>query len=103
MIGLLKTFPPKGEGLYPTKWKLKNNQKCIKSYSNALFSQEKLDFNQLDKDHKALLQCVGDEPTSIEALITQTGFTATQVSAMLVELELQGLLVASAGGYCRMR
>ena len=41
-------------------------------------------------------------PTPIDQLIEQSGLTADQVSYILMELELNGLIAAAAGGYQRL-
>ena len=45
-----------------------------------------------------LLEHVGYDPVSIDALIERSGLTADAVSSMLLQMELQGLVTASAGG-----
>lgn len=47
-----------------------------------------------------LLRCIGYESTSADSMISESGLTAAEVSAMLITLELQGMIaVADDGGY----
>lgn len=46
----------------------------------------------------ALLGHLGHDPTSVDQLIERSGLTPEAVSSMLLELELQGLVEAGAGG-----
>ena len=52
----------------------------------------------LDDEHRALLEHVGFEQTTVDALVERSGLPVQQVSAMLLMLELEGY-VASAGGF----
>jgi DNA processing protein len=56
-----------------------------------------------DTETKTLLEYVGYESTSMDSLIISSGLTAAEVCAMLVALELQGLVsIASDGGYVNL-
>ena len=56
-----------------------------------------------DRGARALLACIGHEPTSIEALVRRSGLTAQALSAMLLALELQGFVASSPGAlYARI-
>ncbi|NOR51618.1 MAG: DNA-protecting protein DprA [Gammaproteobacteria bacterium] len=57
---------------------------------------------QLDSEYLALLQLIGDGPTSIDQLIETSGLTANVVSSMLLQLELQGHIALNPGGYSRI-
>ncbi|MEK7322231.1 MAG: DNA-processing protein DprA [Pseudomonadota bacterium] len=51
----------------------------------------------------SLLNSLGFEPTSIDAVVERSGLTTEQVSSMLVVLELHGKVVSGPGGlYTRM-
>ncbi|MEK7816322.1 MAG: DNA-processing protein DprA [Pseudomonadota bacterium] len=45
-----------------------------------------------------LLICLGYDPASIDQLVERSGLTTEAVSSMLLQLELQGLVEAGAGG-----
>ena len=50
-----------------------------------------------------LLEAMGFEPTTIDALTTRVGLTAAELSSMLLPLELEGHVEALPGGrYCRL-
>ncbi|MFT5573518.1 MAG: DNA processing protein [Cryomorphaceae bacterium] len=56
-----------------------------------------------DADTKTLLKYIGYESTSMDSLIISSGLTAAEVCAMLVTLELQGVVaIASDGGYINL-
>jgi len=46
----------------------------------------------------SLLDHIGFEPTSVDALVERSGLTADQVSSMLVVLELHGQVASAPGG-----
>jgi len=47
---------------------------------------------------RQLLEHLGHDPASVDQLVERSGLTAEAVSSMLVQLELQGLVEAGAGG-----
>ena len=55
-----------------------------------------------ENDHP-LLENIGFEPTSIDALVDRSGLTPEAVSSMLLTLELQGIVASSGGLFCRVR
>lgn len=57
---------------------------------------------RLDGDEQKLLQCVGFEATSIDLLVQRSQFSAQKVSALLLNMELQGCIEAIPGGYTRV-
>ncbi|MDX1655862.1 MAG: DNA-processing protein DprA, partial [Candidatus Competibacteraceae bacterium] len=58
----------------------------------------------LDEDYRYLLQCLGDGPVSVDALVERSTLTAEAVSSMLLILELQGFVAAAPGGlYARLK
>lgn len=63
--------------------------------SGAKISKEK---NKLDREHKKLLDCIEYETTTVDVLVMRTGLSAQQISAMLLELELQGYIKTVVGG-----
>lgn len=50
---------------------------------------------------RQVLDCLGYEPTRIDVVIERSGLTADTVSSILLQLELRGLVLNSAGGYQR--
>ena len=53
---------------------------------------------RLDKGHKILLDALGSEPASVDALVERTGFPSQTIASMLLLLELQGAIGREAGG-----
>jgi len=53
---------------------------------------------RLDSKMEALLEHIGHDPVSIDALIERSGLTADAVSSMLLEMELDGLVSNCPGG-----
>jgi DNA processing protein len=56
---------------------------------------------RLDNPSEILLDALGFVPTSVDALIASTGFSGDVLSALLLELELQGRVAAAPGGRYR--
>ena len=57
----------------------------------------------LDKDYEILLDALGFEPRSIDALADRTGLTSPHLASMLLILELEGRVGMHAGGrYARV-
>ena len=58
----------------------------------------------LDKDYEILLDALGFEPQSIDALVVETGLPSPSVASMLLILELEGRVGSHAGGrYARIK
>ena len=57
----------------------------------------------LDDEHRALLEHVGFEQTTVDALVERSGLPVQQVSAMLLMLELEGYVASGAGFYQRVK
>jgi DNA processing protein len=58
---------------------------------------------QLDKDYEILLDALGFEPASIDALVDRTGLPSQSVASMLLILELEGRVGLHPGGrYARL-
>ncbi len=51
--------------------------------------------------NKKLVQFIGYETTSIDQMVTRSGFSIEQITNDLAELELQGSIIAVPGGYMR--
>lgn len=57
---------------------------------------------ELDSDYQSLLDNMGYEILSVDELVELSGLTASEVSSMLLVLELKGLVEAKQGSkYCR--
>jgi len=52
-------------------------------------------------DYQRLWRALDENPTGMDSLIQRSGLTATQLSAMLLIMELDGKVVATHGRYCR--
>ncbi|WP_312325712.1 DNA-processing protein DprA [Stenotrophomonas sp.] len=55
----------------------------------------------LPPDYQRLWKVLDENPTGMDSLIQRSGLTATQLSAMLLIMELDGKVVATHGRYCR--
>ena len=59
--------------------------------------------SRLDKDYKILLDALGFEPASPDALVERTGFPSQSVASMLLFLELEDVVGLHSGGrYVRL-
>ncbi|MEG0195209.1 MAG: DNA-protecting protein DprA, partial [Stenotrophomonas sp.] len=54
-----------------------------------------------DADYQRLWRALAHDPISMDSLITQCGLTASEVSSMLLAMELAGIVVCVHGRYCR--
>jgi DNA processing protein len=80
--------------------------------ADFLFQQTQHTENHLSSDQTAcdhpsrpqspLLENMGFEPISIDELVERSGLTAEAVSAMLLTMELQGIVTSSGGMYSRI-
>jgi DNA processing protein len=52
----------------------------------------------LDNPREILLDALGFEPTSLDALIASTGLSSTSVASLLLALELEGRVASDAAG-----
>lgn len=52
----------------------------------------------LDADYQKMLTQMGHDPVSVDLLIQRTGFSAAEISSMLLILELKGLVYSNPGG-----
>jgi DNA processing protein len=57
----------------------------------------------LDSEYQQLLEAVGYETTAVDVIVARTGLPASQVASRLLILELNSHIVASAGGYQRLK
>jgi DNA processing protein len=53
---------------------------------------------EFDSDYRQLWSCLSHDPTFVDAIIEQSGLTARAASAMLLMLELRGMVEAHPGG-----
>lgn len=53
---------------------------------------------ELDADYRRLLERMGHDPVALDELVERTGFSAQEVSSMLLLLELQGHVSCLPGG-----
>lgn len=60
------------------------------------------DLHSLEPDHEALLNHVNYQCTSVDTVVELSGLKASQVSSILLELELQGFVTTVPGGYARL-
>jgi DNA processing protein len=71
--------------------------------ANAARVATKIESVHVDPLRAKLLDALGFEPTTIDALTTRVGLTAAELSSMLLPLELEGHVEALPGGrYCRL-
>ncbi|MGD8346150.1 MAG: DNA-processing protein DprA [Lysobacterales bacterium] len=57
-----------------------------------------------DEEYARLWDCLGYDPAPVDLIIEKSGLTAKAVSAMLLMLELRGMVEAHPGGaYCRIK
>ncbi len=56
----------------------------------------------LDTKQQKLLENIGHDPTSVDTLVERAHLTTEEVSAMLLVLELQGVVSSSGGFYSRI-
>lgn len=58
--------------------------------------------NTLAADHMKLLECIDYEPTKIDMLVSRTQFAIQLIASLLVDLELEGYITSTSGGYMRV-
>lgn len=58
--------------------------------------------NKLDSSLQKLLNCLGDETTSIDMLLERSKLTIGEITTMLVTLEMSGYIKNVPGGYVRV-
>lgn len=54
-----------------------------------------------DPRHQLLWEALGHDPTPMELLVSRTGLTASELSSMLLVMELEGRVVSEHGRYSR--
>jgi DNA processing protein len=58
--------------------------------------------NLLEGEYLKLLECIDFEPTSIDILVERSRLSVRHISTKLIELELQGYICSTLGGYTRV-
>ncbi len=53
----------------------------------------------LSRKAKHLLKCLDDDTSSVDTIIQRSGLQASEITGLLIELELEGLVISRAGGY----
>ena len=74
---------------------LENQLVGIPSHSPNPFADGR---SRLDNPREILLDALGFEPTSLDALIASTGLSSTSVASLLLALELEGRVASDAAG-----
>ncbi len=70
---------------------------------NDRSSEEKLN-HESGTQHRLVMDILGYDPVSVDQIVERTGLTASDVSSILLELELEGDVCSQAGGmYVRTR
>lgn len=59
--------------------------------------------SSLDDQHRLLLECIGFELTSLDQMQNRSGLPVQQILSMLLNLELNGYINATPGGYLRVK
>ncbi len=77
---------------------LKKQERLIKP--QTLIAQPQLK-EELPSEKMKFLEHIMDVCTSIDSMVDRTGLTVTEVSSMLLELEMQGMVTSVPGGYIR--
>lgn len=67
--------------------------------STSKYTKEKI---KLSPECNKLLACIGFEITTVDDLIARVDFSVQQISALLLELELNDLITTIAGGYVKI-
>ncbi|MEM9243139.1 MAG: DNA-processing protein DprA [Pseudomonadota bacterium] len=57
----------------------------------------------LDASYQKLLDCIDDQCTAMDSIITRSHLSVEVVASMLLQLELRGLIQSVDGGYSRVR
>lgn len=69
-----------------------------KSFCNDMVLQPQV---ALSQQHQQLLNFIDYDLTCVDAVVARTGIATNVVGALLLELELEGLITAVPGGYAR--
>jgi DNA processing protein len=77
------------------------NEFQLKRSSCVEMKRKPVNVNKLDVLHQFLLKCVDYSVTPLEMILQRSRLTASEVSSMLLTLELEGYIQTVVGGYCR--
>lgn len=81
---------------------ISDNKIQVKSVEGGCSHQNLGLCSGLNRDQHALLAVIGFEPTSLDTLIDRSGLTMSEVSSILLELELKRYVRSVSGGYTRV-
>lgn len=70
----------------------------LASVAQRIATENAMPTLKLDPPMAALLNQIGHDPVSVDALIERSGLTADAVSSMLLQMELNGLVSSCPGG-----
>ncbi len=73
-------------------------QDIFDELSGLLAAEKPVDQKPADAQNRGLLDQLGFDPVSMDALCLRSGLTVSQLSAMLLTLELEGRIAALPGG-----
>jgi DNA processing protein len=75
----------------------------ITTFSAKPAPQQQNEANEGDAESQSLLKYIAYAPTSVDTLVAATGIAPETIASLLLSLELQGDIVATEGGYSRIR
>ncbi len=75
-----------------------NTINSIALHADSMPGSGQKDLDNAPPDESALLQALGHDPVSLDALIARTGISAAMLQAQLLELELAGEVARLPGG-----
>lgn len=90
---------------------LRAGAKCVENVTHILEElslhqkvtpKKSIQLTQIEAEQGELLAHIFEECTPIDSIVSKTGLTAKEVSSMLLELELRGIVTAVPGGYIRV-
>ena len=79
-----------------------NHTDITKSHKNTAATTS-VQAEPLDQDYQNLLLQIDFKPTPVDLIIAKSQLTASEVSSMLLVLELQNYIAAVPGGYARVK
>lgn len=82
---------------------LANLFNCDIRDNNCVQGQHKKLSKCLNRAQKKLLNCIGEEPVNSDKLLAMLQLKSNELSASLVQLELEGLIKSVPGGYMKKK